>query len=63
MAWSWINHVPTGRTYHQYINPRRDMPTEAFDVHGISEEFLADKPVFEAIAQDFVDFVGDATCW
>ncbi|MFD0982229.1 DNA polymerase III subunit epsilon [Tropicimonas aquimaris] len=54
------NHVPTGRTYHQYINPRRDMPTEAFEVHGISEQFLADKPVFEAIAQDFVDFVGDA---
>ncbi|WP_068116146.1 DNA polymerase III subunit epsilon [Tropicimonas marinistellae] len=54
------NHVPTGRTYHQYINPRRDMPTEAFEVHGISEEFLADKPPFEAVAQAFVDFVGDA---
>ncbi|PRY20693.1 DNA polymerase-3 subunit epsilon [Aliiruegeria haliotis] len=54
------NHVPTGRTYHQYINPKRDMPTEAFDVHGISAEFLADKPVFEAIAQGFLDFVGDA---
>lgn len=54
------NHVPTGRTYHQYINPRRDMPTEAFEVHGISEEFLADKPPFEAIAQEFVDFIQDA---
>lgn len=54
------NHVPTGRTYHQYINPRRDMPTEAFEVHGITGEFLADKPPFEAIAQDFMDFVGDA---
>ncbi|RYH10876.1 DNA polymerase III subunit epsilon [Tropicimonas sp. IMCC6043] len=54
------NHVPTGRTYHQYINPKRDMPTEAFEVHGISADFLADKPPFEAIAQEFVDFVGDA---
>lgn len=54
------NHVPTGRTYHQYINPRRDMPTEAFDVHGLSEQFLADKPLFAEIAQDFVDFIGDA---
>lgn len=54
------NHVPTGRTYHQYINPRRDMPTEAFEVHGISEEFLADKPPFEKIGQEFLDFVGDA---
>ena len=45
------NHVPTGRVYHQYINPQRDMPKEAFDVHGISEEFLADKPLFKAIAQ------------
>ena len=55
------NHVPTGRTYHQYINPRRDMPTEAFEVHGLSAEFLADKPDFEAVARDFVDFIGDAT--
>ena len=54
------NHVPTGRTYHQYINPMRDMPTEAFEVHGISEEFLADKPTFDKIAQEFLDFVGDA---
>lgn len=54
------NHVPTGKTYHQYVNPRRDMPTEAFDVHGISEEFLADKPEFSAIAAGFIDFIGDA---
>ncbi|MDV7141283.1 DNA polymerase III subunit epsilon [Tropicimonas sp. TH_r6] len=54
------NHVPTGRTYHQYINPRRDMPIEAFNVHGLSEQFLSDKPLFEVIAQDFVGFVGDA---
>jgi len=54
-----FNHVPTGRTYHQYINPERDMPTEAFEVHGLGEEFLRDKPVFAAIAQDFLDFIGE----
>lgn len=54
------NHVATGRTYHQYINPQRDMPTEAFEVHGLSEEFLSDKPVFAKIGQEFLDFVGDA---
>ena len=54
------NHVPTGETYHQYINPERDMPTEAYEVHGLGDEFLADKPVFSAIGQAFLDFVGDA---
>ncbi len=54
------NHVPTGRVYHQYINPERSMPQGAFEVHGLGDEFLADKPVFKAIAQAFVDFVGDA---
>ncbi len=51
------NHLPTGRTYHQYINPMRDMPEEAFNVHGISEDFLRDKPVFADVAQAFLDFV------
>ena len=55
-----IGHVPTGRTYHQYINPQRSMPEEAFAVHGLGDEFLADKPVFAAIAQEFLDFIGDA---
>jgi len=54
------NHVPTGETYHVYINPQRDMPQSAFEVHGLSEEFLSDKPVFAQIAQGFLDFVGDA---
>lgn len=54
-----FNHVPTGRTYHQYINPERDMPTEAFEVHGLGNDFLRDKPVFAAIAQDFLDFIGE----
>ncbi|MFE3835824.1 DNA polymerase III subunit epsilon [Pseudogemmobacter sonorensis] len=55
-----MNHLPTGRTYHQYINPERDMPTAAFEVHGLSAEFLADKPIFARIGQEFADFVGDA---
>jgi DNA polymerase-3 subunit epsilon len=54
------HQVPTGRTYHQYINPERSMPEEAFNVHGISEAFLTDKPVFTAIAQAFVDFIKDS---
>jgi len=54
------NHMPTGRVYHQYINPQRAMPQSAFEVHGLGDEFLADKPLFEAIAQDFLDFVGNA---
>ncbi|MGR3320550.1 MAG: DNA polymerase III subunit epsilon [Pseudooceanicola sp.] len=54
------NHVPTGETFHVYINPQRDMPQDAFNVHGLSEEFLADKPLFSQIAQDFLKFVGDA---
>lgn len=53
-----INHLPTGRVYHQYINPERDMPIEAFNVHGLSIDFLSDKPVFKNIAQDFLDFCG-----
>ena len=55
-----LNHVPTGRTYHQYINPERAMPQEAFEVHGLGDDFLRDKPVFANVAQAFVDFVGDA---
>jgi len=55
-----VNHVATGETFHCYINPQRDMPTEAENVHGLSEAFLADKPVFADVAEDFVAFVGDA---
>ncbi|NVK33580.1 MAG: DNA polymerase III subunit epsilon [Rhodobacteraceae bacterium] len=56
-----INHVPTGKSYHVYINPERDMPEEAFRVHGLSAEFLADKPKFVDVADEFLEFVGDAT--
>ena len=54
------NHLPTGRTYHQYVNPERDMPEEAFRVHGLSEAFLAKHPVFADIADAFLEFIGDA---
>lgn len=52
-----VNHIPTGRTYQEYINPERDMPAEAEKVHGISEAFLADKPVFAAVADGFMTFL------
>lgn len=55
-----FNHVPTGRTYHQYINPQRPMPAEAFAVHGLGDDFLRDKPLFAQIAAAFVEFVADA---
>ncbi|WP_296425292.1 DNA polymerase III subunit epsilon [Yoonia sp.] len=55
-----MRHVPTGRTYHQYINPQRSMPQEAFAVHGLGDEFLRKQPIFQDIAQAFVDFIGDA---
>ncbi|MDQ7080217.1 MAG: DNA polymerase III subunit epsilon [Paracoccaceae bacterium] len=54
-----LNHVPTGRTYHQYINPERSMPKEAEAVHGLSDEFLADKPVFAAIVDAFLEFIAE----
>ena len=53
------NGLPTGKTYHQYINPERDMPVEAFAVHGLSDDFLKDKPKFSEIADDFLRFVRD----
>ncbi|MCK0140174.1 DNA polymerase III subunit epsilon [Aliiroseovarius sp. F47248L] len=67
------NHMPTGKTFHQYINPERDMPDEAFGVHGIGPDLLLspraaqagevtlkDKPVFKLVGQAFLDFIGDA---
>lgn len=56
-----VDKVRTGRFYHQYINPRRDMPQAAFEVHGISTEFLEDKPIFDHIAQEFLDFIEGGT--
>lgn len=55
-----VNHIVSGRTWHAYINPERDMPKEAYDIHKLSAEFLSDKPVFADIAEDFLAFVEDA---
>src|SRR3989338_8374687 len=54
-----INGVRTGNDFHVYINPRRDIPIEAFNVHGLSTEFLQDKPIFAHIAHKFLDFIRD----
>jgi DNA polymerase-3 subunit epsilon len=55
-----LNMFPTGRVFHKYVNPERDMPKEAFDVHGLSSDFLADKPVFSAIAEELYAFLDGA---
>lgn len=55
-----LNRIPTGNTFHCYLNPERDMPAEAFNVHGLSAEFLSDKPLFSAVADDFLAFLGDS---
>ena len=56
-----INHIPTGVTYHQYINPQREVPEEAFKVHGLSYDYLKQFPTFDKIVDEWLDFVGDAT--
>lgn len=56
-----INHMPTGVTYHQYINPEREVPEEVVKVHGLTYDYLKDFPTFDKIADDWIDFVGDAT--
>ncbi len=53
------NHLPTGRTYHQYINPERDVPAEAVAVHGLTLDKLKDAPTFGEIVGDFMDFIGE----
>jgi DNA polymerase-3 subunit epsilon len=54
-----VNHVPTGRTYHQYVNPERSMPQGAFEVHGLGDDFLKDFPTFGQIGRAFLDFIGE----
>lgn len=54
-----INKVKTGKVFHSFVNPLRDVPHEAFRIHGISTEFLKDKPTFDLIADKFLDFIGD----
>jgi DNA polymerase-3 subunit epsilon len=55
------NMIPTGRNYHRYINPQREVNKEAFRVHGMSWEMLKAKPVFKRIADRFLEYIGDAT--
>ena len=55
-----INHVPSGETFQRYLNPERDMPSDAFDVHGLSDAFLADKPLFAEVADGFIAFIADS---
>ena len=55
-----VNLVPTGESYHAYFNPERDMPAGAEAVHGLSAAFLADKPLFRDLADELLDFIGDA---
>src|SRR5260370_2333721 len=55
-----FNRMPTGQTFHRHLNPERDMPAEAFAVHGLSSEFLADKPLFAHVVQEFLEFIADA---
>jgi len=56
-----INHTPTGRTFHRYCNPQKAVHPDAFAVHGLSDAFLADKPLFAAIAPELQAFIGDGT--
>ena len=56
-----INKVKTGNVFHTYVNPRRDVPYEAFKIHGISTEFLQDKPIFNHVAEKFLDFIKGGT--
>lgn len=58
-ALEMVNKVLTGNKFHFYINPERDMPNEAYRIHGISHDFLQDKPLFKEIANDFIEFIGD----
>jgi DNA polymerase III subunit epsilon len=55
-----LNRIPTGATFHAYLNPEREVPDEAFAIHGLSTEFLKDKPLFSNIADEFLAFIGDA---
>lgn len=55
-----VNHCPTGRSFHKYINPERPMSEGAFKVHGLSDAFLAPQPIFAAIADEFTDFIDGA---
>ncbi len=54
-----VNRIPTGATFHVYLNPERDVPAEAAAIHGLTGEFLKDKPLFAAVADEFLAFIGE----
>jgi DNA polymerase-3 subunit epsilon len=54
------DHIPTGLTFQRYLNPQRPVPVESQRVHGLTDDFLSDKPSFPAVAADFLTFIGDA---
>ncbi len=54
------NNYPTGNFFQQYINPNRKMPEEALKIHGLTDDFLSDKPIFSSIAESFLDFIEDS---
>ncbi|MEO8669177.1 MAG: DNA polymerase III subunit epsilon [Bauldia sp.] len=56
-----VNHIPTGKSFHRHVNPQRAVPADATRIHGLTDEFLRDKPLFSAVADELLDFVGDAT--
>lgn len=56
-----VNHLPTGKVFHVYLNPQRDVPEDAARIHGLTTEFLADKPLFTEKVEDFIKFIGKAT--
>jgi len=55
-----VNYLPTGKTYHQFVNPERPIPAEATQVHGITDERVAGEPVFSQIVDEFLKFIGDS---
>jgi DNA polymerase III subunit epsilon len=55
-----VNRIPTGREFHRYVNPERDIHRDAVDVHGLTTEFLKDKPLFKDVADEFLEFIGEA---
>jgi DNA polymerase-3 subunit epsilon len=55
-----LNRIPSGQTFHRYVNPERDVPAEAFAIHGLSRDFLKDKPLFAEVADELIAFIGEA---
>lgn len=55
-----VNHVPTGSVFHKYLNPEREVPAEVVEIHGLTDEFLAGKPLFSEVVDEFVQYLGDA---